>query len=88
MSGKKLAIEKFKRTEMGNKSRSMPKYLYFYLVFNSDANYRVKLPTLDDLKSDYIGYVVNLMGNNVSEAAKILHISRPTIHNRRTSLLH
>lgn len=67
----------------------MPKYLYFYLVFNSDANYRVKLPTLEDLKSDYIGYVLNLTGNNVSKAAEILRISRPTIHNkRRSSLLH
>ncbi len=67
----------------------MPKYLYFYLVFNSDTNYRVKLPTLEDLKSDYIGYVLNLTGNNVSKAAEILRISRPTIHNkRRSSLLH
>ncbi len=67
----------------------MPKYLYFYLVFNSDAKYRVKLPTLEDLKSDYIGYVLNLTDNNVSEAAEILRISRPTIHNRRrTTLLH
>lgn len=67
----------------------MPKYLYFYLVFNSDANYRVKLPTLVDLKSDYIGYVLDITENNISEAAEILHISRPTIHNRkRNSLLH
>lgn len=67
----------------------MPKYLYFYLVFNSDANYRVKLPTLEDLKSDYIGYVLKLTGNNVSEAAEILRISRPTIHcRRRSGLLH
>jgi hypothetical protein len=67
----------------------MPKYLYFYLVFNSDSNYRVKLPTLDDLKSDYIGYILNLTGNNVSEAAEILHVSRPTIHHRkRSGLLH
>ncbi|MGD8538832.1 MAG: helix-turn-helix domain-containing protein [Candidatus Aminicenantes bacterium] len=65
----------------------MPKYLYFYLVFNNDANYRVKLPTLEDLKSDYIGYVLNLTDNNVSEAAEILRISRPTIHNRRRSAL-
>lgn len=65
----------------------MPKYLYFYLVFNNDANYRIKLPTLEDLKSDYIGYVLNLTDNNVSEAAEILRISRPTIHNRRRSAL-
>ena len=67
----------------------MPKYLYFYLVFNSDADYRVKLPTLEDLKSDYIGYVLNHTDNNVSKAAEILRISRPTIHNkRRSGLLH
>ncbi|MGD9345159.1 MAG: helix-turn-helix domain-containing protein [Candidatus Aminicenantes bacterium] len=67
----------------------MPKYLYFYLVFNSDANYRAKLPTLEDLKSDYIGYVLDITKNNVSEACEILHISRPTIHNRkRNRLLH
>jgi hypothetical protein len=67
----------------------MPKYLYFYLVFNSDANYRVKLPSLEDLKSDYIGYVLNMTSNNVSEAAEILHISQPSIQSRRrNSLLH
>lgn len=60
----------------------MPKYLYFYLVFNNDANYRVKLPTLENLKSDYIGYVLDITSDNVSEAAEILHISRPTIPNR------
>ena len=65
----------------------MPKYLYFYLVFNSDENYRVKLPTLEDLKSDYIGYVLNLTGHNVTEAAEILRISRPTIHSKRKSIL-
>jgi DNA-binding NtrC family response regulator len=67
--------------------KPLPKYLYFYLVFNNDENYRVKLPTLEDLKSDYIGYVLNTTGNNVSKAAEILHISRPTIHNRRRSTL-
>jgi len=65
----------------------MPKYLYFYLVFNSDANYRVKLPTLEDLKSDYIGYVLDITKNNVSEAAEILHISRPMLHSRKRSTL-
>jgi DNA-binding NtrC family response regulator len=60
----------------------MPKYLYFYLVFNNDASYRVKLPTLENLKSDYIGYVLDITSDNVSEAAEILHISRPTIPNR------
>jgi DNA-binding NtrC family response regulator len=65
----------------------LPKYLYFYLVFNNDENYRVKLPTLEDLKSDYIGYVLNMTGNNVTKAAEILHISRPTIHSRRRSSL-
>ena len=69
--------------------KMMPKYLYFYLVFNTDKNYRVKFPTLEDLKSDYIGYVLNLTGHNVSESAEILHVSRPTIHNwRRSNLLH
>lgn len=68
---------------MGFKGNPMPKYLYFYLVFNNDANFRVKLPTLENLKSDYIGYVLDITGDNVSEAAEILHISWPTIHNRR-----
>jgi hypothetical protein len=67
----------------------MPKYLYFYLVFNSDENCRVKLPTLEDLKSDYIGYVLDLTGYNVPEAAEILHISSPMLkHRKRNSLLH
>jgi hypothetical protein len=71
------------RTDRGGcKGKLMPKYLYFYLVFNNDANYRVKLPTLEDLKSDYVGYVLDITCNSVSEAAKILRISQPTIHNR------
>lgn len=69
-------------------NKLMPKYLYFYLVFNSDENYRVKLPTLEDLKSDYIGYVLDITDNNVSETAEILHISRPTIHSRKKQSLH
>jgi DNA-binding NtrC family response regulator len=67
---------------VGFKGNPMPKYLYFYLVFNNDASYRVKLPTLENLKSDYIGYVLDITSDNVSETAEILHISRPTIHNR------
>jgi DNA-binding NtrC family response regulator len=74
---------------MGWQGKPMPKYLYFYLVFNNDDNYRVKLPTLEDLKKDYIGYVLDITGNDVSEAAEILHISQPTIYNkRRHNLLH
>ncbi len=60
----------------------MPRYLYYYLSFNSKNRLRDELPTLENLKSDYIGYVLNVTGKNISEAAEILHISRPTIHNK------
>ncbi len=79
---KKTGCKENRTDKRDYKGKPMPKYLYFYLVFNNDANYRVKLPTLEDLKSDYVGYVLDITRNNVSEAAEILHISQPTIHNR------
>jgi len=79
---KKTGCKENHTERAGCKGELMPKYLYFYLVFNNDANYRVKLPTLEDLKSDYVGYVLDITRNNVSEAAEILHISQPTIHNK------
>ena len=86
---KKTSCKENRTDRAGDKGKLMPKYLYFYLVFSNDANYRVKLPTLEDLKSDYVGYVLDITRNNVSEAAEILHISPPTIHNRnRNSLSH
>jgi DNA-binding NtrC family response regulator len=60
----------------------MPRYLYYYLSFSTKNRLRDKLPTLENLKSDYIGYILNVTGNNISKAAAILHISRPTIHNK------
>ena len=79
---KKTSCKENRTDRAGDKGKLMPKYLYFYLVFINDANYRVKLPTLEDLKSDYVGYVLEITRNNVSEAAEILHISQPTIYNR------
>lgn len=68
--------------KVASKGVPMPKYLTLYLSSNGKNRLRDRLPTLENLKSDYIGYVLSVTGNNISEAAEILHISRPTIHNK------
>jgi transcriptional regulator of acetoin/glycerol metabolism len=40
------------------------------------------LPTLDDLIGDYILTLLALTHHNVSQAARILNISRTTLYNR------
>ncbi len=41
-----------------------------------------KLPTLDDLISEYILTLLALTHHNVSQTARILNVSRTTLYNR------
>lgn len=50
------------------------KYLYYYLTTNKKNPSLNNLPTLENLKKEYVRYLLKLTDNNVSEIAGILDI--------------
>jgi len=50
------------------------KYLYYYLIMNKKNPPSNNLPTLENLKKEYVRYLLKLTDNNVSEIAEILDI--------------
>jgi transcriptional regulator of acetoin/glycerol metabolism len=58
---------------------SMKSYLESYL---EAAREGPPLPTLKDLEKDYIGYLLELTGHNVTLASKILAISRTAVYHK------
>ncbi|MCK4431415.1 MAG: hypothetical protein KAW19_08930, partial [Candidatus Aminicenantes bacterium] len=40
------------------------------------------LPTLENLKKEYISYLLELTNNNISDSAEILTVSRDSLCNR------
>jgi DNA-binding NtrC family response regulator len=56
----------------------MPKFLEYCLGFHLAED---RFPTLEDLKKEYIEYLLDLTGFNLKETAKILNISRRTLAN-------
>ncbi|MBN1224274.1 MAG: hypothetical protein JXB23_13585 [Candidatus Aminicenantes bacterium] len=61
----------------------MPKYLYYYLFVNDKRLKKNNLPSLQNLKNEYIGYILQVTKNNVSEASDILRVSPPTLYKKR-----
>jgi len=63
---------------------NMAEYLYSYLESRkqADAPDEYVLPTLDDLQSAYISYLLELTFHNISQVAKILKVSRTTLYNK------
>jgi ActR/RegA family two-component response regulator len=59
---------------------AMPKYLYHYLFSVGQKRKKENLPSLQNLKKDYIGYVFKLTDCNISEASGILQVSPPTLY--------
>lgn len=56
-------------------------FLYYKLLINqSDRN--DSLPTLDEIKMDYIHYLLKITGNNLAETANILEIPPPLLHKK------
>lgn len=51
------------------------KYLYYYLATNKKNPPLDNLPTLENLKKEYISYLLKLTGYDVNETARILKIS-------------
>jgi DNA invertase Pin-like site-specific DNA recombinase len=63
----------------------MPKFLQYLLGSRKKKNNlanKGNLPTLEDLKREYIDYILEITLYNVTEAAKILDISRTTLYNK------
>jgi len=61
---------------------AMPKYLYYYLFCDDKKRMKENLPSLQNLKKDYIGYILMVTDCNISEASKILQVSPPTLYKK------
>ncbi|MFP4081415.1 MAG: helix-turn-helix domain-containing protein [Candidatus Aminicenantes bacterium] len=55
------------------------KYLYYYLTTHKKNPPLTNLPTLENLKKEYIGYLLKLTDNDIKETAEILDISPETL---------
>jgi len=60
----------------------MPRYLYYYITLNNKNFVKNELPNLENLKKEYINYLLKITGNNISQTAAILNISRQTLYNK------
>jgi len=61
---------------------AMPKYLYYYLFLGNEKCVEENLPSLQNLKKDYIGYILRVTDCRISEASEILQISPPTLYKK------
>jgi len=61
---------------------NMPRYLYYYITLNNKNFVKNELPNLENLKKEYINYLLKITGNNISQTAAILNISRQTLYNK------
>ena len=61
---------------------AMPKYLYHYLFRDDKKRKKESLPSLQNLKIDYIGYILKITDGNISEASEILQISPPVLYKK------
>jgi len=57
----------------------MTTYLRYYLNLNRRSSSPENLPTLDNLKREYIDYLLKLTDKNINTTAKILDISRTVL---------
>lgn len=62
---------------------NMVEYLQSYLESrkNSPAQNENGFPTLEDLRREYIRYLLEVTFHNISLTAKILNVSRTTLYN-------
>jgi DNA-binding NtrC family response regulator len=56
-------------------------YLYYKLL-TKQSDRDDSLPTLEELKMDYIQYLLKITGNNVAETANILEIPPPLLNKK------
>ncbi|UCE40957.1 MAG: hypothetical protein JSV17_16175 [Candidatus Aminicenantes bacterium] len=55
----------------------MSTYLGYYLEMKRKQNPGEKFPSLEEVKNNYVNYLLNLTDNNLKETAKILDV-KPT----------
>ncbi len=61
---------------------NMPRYLYYYITLINKNFVKNELPNLENFKKEYINYLLKITGNNKSQTAAILNISRQTLYNK------
>ncbi len=66
----------------GEIGMAMPKYLYYYLFLDNTKHMKEDLPSLQNLKKDYIRYILKVTDCNISEASEILQVSPPTLYKK------
>jgi len=66
----------------GELGMAMPKYLYYYLFLDDRIRLKDNLPSLQNLKKDYIDYIFKVTDCNIYEASEILQISPPTLYKK------
>lgn len=69
-------------SEMRNPVLSMSAYLQFYLGKDGEIKDDKDLPSLEQLESDYMDYVLEISNNNLDNAARILNVSPSFLFNR------
>lgn len=58
------------------------KYLYYYLTINKKNHLWDNLPTLDNLKKNYIRYLLKWTDYDIYETAHILNVSLAVLHKK------
>jgi len=76
MSFKEARIYPEPAVEMKSALKS---YLDFYLETSEKTS---ALPTLRELESDYIGYLLEATRHNITQVSRILDISRTALYNK------
>ena len=57
-------------------------YLNFFLDMKKNQNAKEKLPSLEEVKRNYIRYILKLTGNSLDETAEILDVPRTTLQKK------
>ena len=58
----------------------MSDYLHYYLDMKKKQNRGDKFPSLQEVKSDYLRYLLELTGNDLERTAKILDVPRASLN--------
>lgn len=61
----------------------MQKFLYYYLDYlaqkKDKQKGRVRYPSLEEMKDEYIAFLLQITEHNIEEAAEILDVSEETL---------
>lgn len=57
-------------------------YLSYYLDMKKKQNPGKKLPSLEEIKKNYVRYLLNETDNNLEETAKILNVPKASLQKK------